>query len=83
MSERLLTRAEMIKSSGMAEATFDRLAVEPAKRQGRHVYYRVRDVVHAVLSKDALRSDLLGPLLNTCPPAAGAAARQIADETLR
>lgn len=83
MPDKLLTRAEAIRSSNMPEASFDRLGVEPAKRSGRNVYFRVRDIVRAVLVKEALRSPAVTELSKVSPPVARAAAGAIAEETLR
>lgn len=83
MPEKLLTRAESIRSANMPEATFDRLGIEPAKRSGRNVYFRVRDIVKAVLMKEALRSPAVAELSKVSSPAARAAADALAEETLR
>ena len=79
----LLTRAAAIRSSGLSESTFNRLELEPAHRQGRQTYYRPRDIVAAVLAKEAMRSQVLAALKETSPKAARAAAERLADEALR
>ena len=79
----LLTRADAIKSSGLSESSFNRLDLEPAHREGRQTFYRPRDIVAAVLAKEAMRSQVLAALHATSPKAARAAAERLADEALR
>ena len=83
MPDKLLTRAEAIRSTNMPESTFDRLGIEPAKRSGRNVYFRVKDILRAVLVKEAIRSPALAELSKVSVPATRAAADALAEETLR
>ena len=79
----LLSRRDAIRSSGMSESGFNRLNLTPAERVGRQTFYRVRDIVAAVLRREALRSPVLESLAKVSPRAAEAAAAALADEALR
>ena len=79
----LLSRRDAIKSSGLSESAFGRLDLQPAERHGRQTFYSVREIVAAVLAREALRSKLLQAVHATSPRAAEAAAGAMADEALR
>lgn len=82
-SKGLLNRTDMIESAGMSESSFDRLRIEPVERRGRETFYCVRDVVHAVLAREAMRSDILQALHKVNPAAARRAADQMARDAIR
>ena len=79
----LLSRRDAIKSAGLSESAFTRLDLQPAERQGRQTFYRVRDIVAAMLRREALRTPALEALAKTSPAAAEAAAAALADAALR
>ena len=50
-----MTKQDMVASCGITPTAFDKWGVEPVAKIGRHVYYRVADVLANRLAKQMMR----------------------------
>jgi len=51
-----LTKQQMVASCGITPTAFDKWGVDPVGRIGRHVYYRVADVISNRLARQAMNA---------------------------